>query len=87
MITEQINLVLTELLKMNFGLADLSSFLSFKNNSNDRVYSYEYSFDDSVANKKLRNMVSTAISNQAIQNDCVVFLQNNSIRIEKRIDS
>ena len=87
MINEQINLALTELLKINFGLADLSNLLLFKNNSNERVYRYEYSFSDGVSNKKLRNFVSSAISDQAMRNNCVVFHQDNSIRIEKRIES
>lgn len=87
MINEQINLALTELLKMNLGYADLSAICSFKNQSNDRVYRYEYSIDDTLTktNKKLRNLISTTISNQAIRNDCVVFHQANSIRVEKKI--
>lgn len=87
MINEQINLALAELLKLNFGYADLSDLFSFKNHSNERVFRYEYCLDDSLANtnKKLRNLISSTISNHAIQHDCVVFHQNNSIRIEKRL--
>ena len=87
MINEQITLALAELLKMNFGYADISSLFSFKNQSNDRFFCYEYCIDDSLANKnkKLRSLISSTISNHAIQNDCVVFHQNNSIRIEKRL--
>ncbi len=85
MINEQINLVLTELLKMNFGYADLAAICSFKNNSNDRVFRYEYSIADTLTNKKLKNLISTTISDQAIKNECVVFHQANSIRIEKKI--
>jgi hypothetical protein len=87
MINEQINLALTELLKINFGLADLGNLFSFKNNSNDKVYRYEYSFNDAVPNNKLRNLISTVISDQAIKHDCVVFHQANSIRVEKKIHS
>lgn len=87
MINEQINLALAELLKLNFGCVDMSSLFSFKNTSNDRFFCYEYCLDDSFANKnkKLKNLISSTISNHAIQNDCVVFHQNNSIRIEKRL--
>jgi hypothetical protein len=85
MINEQINLALTELLQMNYGLADFSSFCSFKNHSNDKVYRYEYSIDNSFPNKKLRNLISTTISNQAIRNNCVVFHMADSIRIEKKV--
>lgn len=85
MINEQITLALTELLKMNFGYADLSAICSFKNQSDDRRFRYEYSFDDTLSNKKLRNLISSTISNHAIQHECVVFHQANSIRIEKRI--
>lgn len=89
MITEQINLALTELLKMNLGYADLSKLFSFKNHSNDRVYRYEYSFDNAfaVSDKKLKNRISSIISNHAIQNDCVVYHQDNSIRVEKKINA
>jgi hypothetical protein len=86
MINEQINLALTELLKMNFGLADLSSLFSFTNHSHDKVYRYEYCLNDNgVSNKKLRNLISSTISDQAIKHDCVVFHQANSIRVEKKI--
>ena len=85
MINEQINLALTELLKMNFGFADLSAICSFKNESNDRLFRYEYSIDDTLTNKKLKNLICTFISDQAIKNDCVVFYQANSIRLEKKI--
>ncbi|MGB8192887.1 MAG: hypothetical protein WCF67_13245 [Chitinophagaceae bacterium] len=89
MINEQINLALTELMKMYLGYADLSSLCSFKNHSNDRVYRYEYSFDDAFASndKKLKNRISSLISNHAMQNDCVVYHQHNSIRVEKKIYS
>ena len=87
MINEQINLALTELLKMNFGFAELGNLFSFKNNSNDKVYRYEYSFNEAVSNNKLKNLISTTISDQAIKHDCVVFHQANSIRVEKKIHS
>ncbi|HEY0679266.1 MAG TPA: hypothetical protein VGD17_13335 [Chitinophagaceae bacterium] len=85
MINEQINLALTELLKLNFGFTDLSSFCSFKNHSNEKVYRYEYSINDEFVNHKLRNLISSTISNQAIKHDCVVFHQDNSIRVERKI--
>ncbi len=87
MINEQINMALTELLKMNFGLADLGNLFSFKNHSNDKVYRYEYSINDAFPNKKLRNLISSTISDQAMKLDCVVFHQDNSIRVEKKIYS
>jgi len=87
MINEQINLALTELLKMNFGFAELSNLFSFKNHSNDKVYRYEYSFNEVVPDKKLKNFISAAISDQAIKHECVVFHQDNSIRVEKKIHS
>ncbi|HYF30883.1 MAG TPA: hypothetical protein VD993_07175 [Chitinophagaceae bacterium] len=85
MINEQINLALAELLKMNLGYADLSAICSFKNQSSDRLFRFEYSIDDTLKNKKLRNLISTTISDHAIKNECVVFHQANSIRIEKKI--
>ena len=85
MINEQINLALTELLKLNFGYADLSAICSFKNESNDRIYRYEYSLDDAVMSKKVKSFISTFISDLAMRNECVVYHQANSIRIEKRI--
>ena len=84
MINEQINLALTELLKMNFGFADLSAICSFKNESNDRIFRYEYSIDDTLT-KPLKNLVRTFIGDQAVKNECVVFYQANSIRLEKKI--
>jgi len=87
MINEQINLALTELLKMNFGFAELGNLFSFKNNSNDKLYRYEYSFDEAAPNNKLKSFISAAISDQAIKHDCVVFHQANSIRVEKKIHS
>lgn len=88
MINEQINMALTELLKLNFGFAELSNLFSFKNHSNDKVYRYEYSINhEAFPDKRMRNMVSSIISDQAIKNDCVVFHQANSIRVEKRIYS
>ncbi|HYE56115.1 MAG TPA: hypothetical protein VD996_14800 [Chitinophagaceae bacterium] len=87
MINEQINMALNELLKMNLGFTDLSSICSFANHSNDKVYRYVYSIGDTLSNKKLRSLISTTISNQAIKNDCVVFHQADSIRVEKKIYS
>lgn len=88
MINEQINLALTELLKMNFGFAELSNLFSFKNQSNDKVYRYEYSINnDAFPNKKMRNLISSIISDQAIKHDCVVFHQADLIRVEKKIYS
>ena len=86
MINEQINMALTELLKLNFGFAELSSLFSFTNQSNDKVYRYEYSINEGF-DKKLRNFLSAIISDQAIKHDCVVFHQANSIRVEKKIYS
>ena len=85
MINEQINLALTELLKLNFGYADLSAICSFKNESNDRIFRFEYSLDDTMLSKKVKSFISTFISDQAMRNECVVYHQANSIRIEKRI--
>lgn len=87
MINEQINLALTELLKLNFGFAELGNLFSFRNNSNDKVYRYEYLFNEEPADKKIKNFISSFISDQAIKNDCVVFHQANSIRVEKKIHS
>lgn len=89
MINEQINMALTELLKMNFGFAELSNLFSFKNHSNEKVYRYEYSLNNEAfpGDKKLRNLISSIISDQAIKHDCVVFHQADSIRVEKKIYS
>ena len=88
MINEQINLALSELLKLNFGFAELGNLFSFKNNSNDKVYRYEYSFNEAApADNKLKRFISSFISDQAIKHDCVVFHQDNSIRVEKKIHS
>lgn len=81
-------MALTELLKMNFGFAELSNLFSFSNKSNDKVYRYEYSINnEAFHNKKMRNLISSFISDQAIKLDCVVFHQENSIRVEKKISS
>ncbi|HEX6181734.1 MAG TPA: hypothetical protein VFZ47_10855, partial [Chitinophagaceae bacterium] len=56
---------------------------SFKNESNDRIFRYEYSIDDTLT-KPLKNLVRTFISDQAVKNDCVVFYQANCIRLEKK---
>lgn len=87
MINEQINTALNELLRINLGLTDLSSICSFTNHSNDKFYRYVYNIGETLSNKKLRNLISTTISNHAIMNDCVVFHQADSIRVEKRICS
>jgi hypothetical protein len=87
MINEQINMALNELLKMNLGLTDLSSICSFANHSNDKIYRYVYCIGETLSNKKLRNLITTTISHHAIRNDCVVFHQADSIRVEKKIYS
>ena len=85
MINEQINSALTELLQLNFGYADISKLFSFRNNSNDKVYRFEYSINEEFGDQRVKNFISSIISDHAVRNDWVVLHQHDAIRVEKKI--